>query len=180
MTVIEHSVAAARAATDQVVVVASSPDVKSLCGDAIVVPGGETRSESVRSGLAAVPAGVDFVLVHDAARPGADVALFDRVLAALRAGADAVVPAIPVADTIKKVDGDVVVGTPDRSSLVAVQTPQGFRADMLRRAHVGGGDATDDAALIETVGGTVTVVEGAPRAAKITTEHDLAVAKATW
>ncbi|MCP3938706.1 MAG: 2-C-methyl-D-erythritol 4-phosphate cytidylyltransferase [Actinomycetia bacterium] len=179
-TVVEHAVATARASCEEVVVVTSDDRIAGLCREAVVVAGGATRSASVRCGLAAVPDEVEFVLVHDAARPGADVSVFARVIEALRAGADSVVPGLAVADTIKEVSGDVVVGTPDRSVLVAVQTPQGFRADLLRRAHLDGGDATDDAALIELAGGTVKVVEGSLRAAKITTEHDLVVARAAW
>ena len=142
--------------------------------------GGATRSESVRAGLAAVPPNVPIVLVHDAARPGADMALFGRVIDAVRSGADAVVPAVAVADTIKQVADDRVVGTPDRSSLVAVQTPQGFRAAALRAAHASGIDATDDAAVIEASGGTVIVVEGSLDNEKITTERDLLHAAARW
>ena len=178
--VVEHAVGVAQRCCDQVVLVSSDPNVVELCDGVLVVPGGRSRSESVRRGLDALPPDVEFVLVHDGARPGAPAEVFARVIAALRRGADAVVPALAVADTIKQVEGDVVVSTPDRSSLVAVQTPQGFRAALLSEAHSSGADATDDAALIESVGGVVHVVEGSPRAAKITTEYDLVVARATW
>jgi 2-C-methyl-D-erythritol 4-phosphate cytidylyltransferase len=138
------------------------------------VAGGSTRAESVRRGLAAVPADADIVVVHDAARPFAAAELFDAVIAAVRAGADGAVPALPVADTIKAVDADgVVLATPDRAHLVAVQTPQAFRAEILRRAHAGGAEGTDDAALVEAVGGTVVTVPGDPGNRKITEPDDL-------
>jgi 2-C-methyl-D-erythritol 4-phosphate cytidylyltransferase len=114
------------------------------------------------------------VLVHDGARPLADTALFSRVIAAVRAGADAVVPVVPVVDTIRSLDGGAV----DRSRLVAVQTPQGFRAEALRAAHRGGGEATDDATLVEAIGGKVVLVDGDRRNLKITEPDDLVVARA--
>jgi 2-C-methyl-D-erythritol 4-phosphate cytidylyltransferase len=178
--VIDHSIAAARRSTDGVILVTSSDQISAGVDVDVVVAGGSTRSESVRAGLAALPADVEYVLVHDGARPGADSALFRRVIDALHAGADAVVPGIVVTDTIKQVDGNVVVGTVDRSSLVAVQTPQGFAVDKLRSAHASQGDATDDAGLIEDLGGVVVVVEGDEANAKITTERDLVIARATW
>ncbi len=178
--VVDHSVAVAVECSDGVVVVTSDDEIAAGLHVDQIVEGGATRSESVRAGLAAVPPSVPIVLVHDAARPGADVALFDRVIDAVRSGADAVVPAVAVADTIKQVAGDRVVGTPDRSSLVAVQTPQGFRAAALRAAHASGIDATDDAAVIEASGGTVIVVEGSLDNEKITTERDLLHAAARW
>ena len=143
-----------------------------------VVPGGSSRSGSVRSGLAAVPADVDVVLVHDAARPGASPELFRRVIAAIENGADAVVPGVAVVDTIKRVDAaGRVLETLDRSELVRVQTPQVFRAAALRKAHATySGVATDDASMIEGTGGTVGTFPGSPANIKITYEHDLAVA----
>jgi 2-C-methyl-D-erythritol 4-phosphate cytidylyltransferase len=143
-----------------------------------VVAGGETRAASVRAGLAAVPADVDAVLVHDAVRPLATPELSARVLAAVAGGADGAVPGVPVVDTLKRVQGDRVETTVDRAELVAVQTPQAFRADVLRRAHAGEGDATDDAALVEAVGGTVVVVAGERDNLKVTWPEDLAVAEA--
>ena len=138
------------------------------------VAGGATRSDSVRAGLAAVPSAATIVCVHDAARPLATPELFAAVIDAVRGGADAVVPAVAVTDTIKVVDGDgAVVDTPDRATLVAVQTPQAFRADALRRAHAGGGDGTDDAALVERLGGRVVTVPGEPWNRKITDPDDL-------
>jgi len=147
-------------------------------GADVVVAGGETRAASVRAGLAVVPADAEVVLVHDAVRPLATPALAARVLAAVENGADGAVPAVPVVDTLKRVDGPKVVATVDRSDLVGVQTPQGFRADVLRRAHAGGGDATDDAGLVEAAGGTVVVVEGERENLKVTWPEDLAVAEA--
>ncbi|MBU6315036.1 MAG: 2-C-methyl-D-erythritol 4-phosphate cytidylyltransferase [Acidobacteria bacterium] len=167
--VLDWSVAAARSAGDVVIVVPAA-DADREGG----VAGGTTRSESVRAGLAQVPAGATIICVHDAARPFADADLFGRVIDAVRAGADAAIPGVPVADTIKRVGADrSVVDTPPRAELVAVQTPQAFRADALRRAHAAGGDATDDAALVEAAGGTVVVVDGHPDNRKITDPADL-------
>jgi 2-C-methyl-D-erythritol 4-phosphate cytidylyltransferase len=141
-------------------------------------PGGATRSESVRAGLALVPDDVDVVVVHDAARPLATRALYAAVLAPIRDGADAAIPAIPVVDTVKRVDDGRVVATVPRSDLVLVQTPQAFRVARLRAAHATGGDDTDDAALVEAVGGTVVVVPGEPRNLKLTVAADLELAQA--
>ena len=137
-----------------------------------VVAGGTTRSASVRAGLQAVPDGVATIVVHDAARPVPVPDVWHRVLAAIDAGADAVVPAVPVADTLREVDGATV----DRTRFVAVQTPQAFRASALRAAHEGAPEGTDDASLVEAAGGRVVVVEGDPVNIKITTPHDLVVA----
>jgi 2-C-methyl-D-erythritol 4-phosphate cytidylyltransferase len=139
-----------------------------------VVAGGATRSASVRAGLAAVPAEADVVLVHDAARPLAPPELFDAVLAAVDAGADGAVPGLPLSDTVKRVAADgTVVETLDRTELVTVQTPQAFRARALRAAHAAEGEASDDAALVEAIGGRVVVVPGAVAAAKVTGPGDL-------
>jgi 2-C-methyl-D-erythritol 4-phosphate cytidylyltransferase len=176
--VLDHSLAAARTVSDGVVLVvgASYRDRPEPLADVVVV-GGATRSASVRAGLDAVPGDgrVEVVLVHDGARPLASPELFARVVAAVRAGADGAVPGVPVTDTVKVVDADrVVVDTPARDRLIAVQTPQGFRAEVLRAAHARGGDATDDAALVEAAGGRVVVVPGEPANRKVTTAHDLA------
>ena len=142
-----------------------------------VVGGGAERGDSVAAGLAALSADVNVVLVHDAARCLTPVEVFDRVAAAVRHGAPAVVPGIPVVDTIKQVTAaGLVVATPARSTLRAIQTPQGFRREVLERAHALGGDATDDAALVERLGERVFVVDGDPRALKVTTPHDLETA----
>lgn len=144
------------------------------------VPGGATRSASVRAGLAALAPGVDAVVVHDAARPLVEPELFERVLAALDS-ADAAVAAAPVADTVKEAGPDgVVQQTLDRSRLWAIQTPQAFRREVLERALDVGDDvlaaATDDAWLVERAGGRVVVVEAPARNFKVTTPHDLDVA----
>jgi 2-C-methyl-D-erythritol 4-phosphate cytidylyltransferase len=143
------------------------------------IAGGATRSESVRRGLVAVPAEAAIVCVHDAARPFASAALFGRVIGAVRAGADAAVPGVALVDTVKQVDTDgVVLNTPDRATLVTVQTPQAFRAGALRVAHATEADASDDAALVEAIGGRVVVVEGEPDNRKLTTAEDLEWARA--
>lgn len=143
----------------------------------MVVPGGSERSDSVAAGLAALPAGVGIVLVHDAARCLTPREVFERVVRSVRHGHPAVVPGLRVSDTIKTVDVcDHVVSTPDRSSLRAVQTPQGFLRETLERAHEhGSGTVTDDAGLVEAMGDLVLVVDGDPRARKITNAEDLAV-----
>ncbi|WP_337189762.1 2-C-methyl-D-erythritol 4-phosphate cytidylyltransferase [Ornithinimicrobium cavernae] len=145
-----------------------------------VVPGGDERSDSVAAGLGALPGGVGIVLVHDAARALTPPSVFHRVVAAVRHGHPAVTPALRVTDTIKTVDTrDHVVSTPDRSVLRAVQTPQGFLRETLERAHRhGGGAVTDDAGLVEALGTAVLVVDGDPRALKITGPEDLATAGA--
>ncbi|MEZ5176343.1 MAG: 2-C-methyl-D-erythritol 4-phosphate cytidylyltransferase [Acidimicrobiia bacterium] len=145
------------------------------------IPGGARRRDSVAAGLAAVPEMVDWVLVHDGARPLVTRRLVARVVeAALSGVADAVVPALEVTDTLKEVEGAAVVGTVDRSRLAAVQTPQAFRASMLREAHRidPDDDVTDDAGLIERIGGTVVCVRGERTNIKITFEGDLAIAGA--
>jgi 2-C-methyl-D-erythritol 4-phosphate cytidylyltransferase len=152
---------------------------QALSGDSLVVAGGVTRLDSVRVGLAALADDVDAVLVHDVARPFVPADLIDRVVAALAEGADAVVPGLAVTDTIKRVDSDErVLETVDRRELRAVQTPQGFRIAALVAAHEGAPEASDDAGLIEALGGTVVVVAGAEEAFKITRPWDLRVAEA--
>ncbi|MCT2592797.1 2-C-methyl-D-erythritol 4-phosphate cytidylyltransferase [Streptomyces sp. N2-109] len=157
--------------------------------DVIVVPGGDTRQDSVRLGLAALPADIGTVLVHDAARPLVPVDTVDAVAAAVRDGAPAVVPALPVSDTIKEVSPGVqpggpepVVGTPDRALLRAVQTPQGFDYGTLAEAHERvareGDGATDDAGMVERMGVQVVVVPGHEEAFKVTRPLDLVLAEA--
>jgi len=153
-----------------------------------VVAGGLERPDSVAAGLAALAPDVEFVLVHDAARPFVPAEVISRVIAALQAGADAVVPVIPVVDTIKRVFEDVVVETVDRSALRAIQTPQGFRRSVLVAAHASGGSAagavggagrsaTDDASMVERLGTAVSVVDGSEESFKITTPWDLRIAE---
>jgi 2-C-methyl-D-erythritol 4-phosphate cytidylyltransferase len=178
------SVVSARSVADGVVLVLPEGDHAvggqgdDLHGADVAVPGGSTRAASVRAGLSAVPADAEVVVVHDGVRPLASPALFRAVVDAVHSGADAVVPALPVVDTLKQVVGDAVVGTVGRDGLVSVQTPQAFRADLLRRAHEGEPDATDDARLVEALGATVRVVPGDPRNLKVTTPADLEIAQA--
>ncbi|MFD3997059.1 2-C-methyl-D-erythritol 4-phosphate cytidylyltransferase [Streptomyces sp. NPDC058548] len=157
--------------------------------DYLVVPGGDTRQESVRLGLDALPEGVDIVLVHDAARPLVPVDTVDAVIEAVRDGAVAVVPALPVADTVKEVEPaekpgapEQVVATPVRARLRAVQTPQGFDHDTLVNAHatiaLTGEGATDDAGMVERLGAPVVVVPGHEEAFKVTRPLDLVLAEA--
>lgn len=147
---------------------------------AAVVTGGATRAQSVRAALDEVPADVLVVLVHDAARPLVDDDVIERVLAPLAEGVDGVVPALPLADTVKRVEGGLVVETVDRASLVTVQTPQAFPAARLRACYAGEvDDATDCATLVERDGGRIRVVAGDPRLLKITTRADLELV-ASW
>lgn len=148
-----------------------------------VVAGGATRQESVRRALESLPADVDIVLVHDAARPLTPSEIADAVVQKVRSGSDAVVPGLAVVDTIKRVDADgVVTETLRRGELVAVQTPQGFTRELLAKAHdaavIDGFDASDDAGLAERVGATVTVVAGSDEAFKVTRPGDLVFAEA--
>lgn len=177
-TVLDRSVTIARAATTDVVVVLPAGTTWTPPSGVLSTEGGATRSASVRAGLALVPHDVTVVVVHDAARPLATHALYDAVVGAVRAGADAAVPALAVADTVKRVEGSTVVETVPRDDLVLVQTPQAFRHEALLRAHAAGADGTDDAALVERAGGRVVVVAGEPHNVKLTVPADLAVARA--
>jgi len=146
-----------------------------------IVSGGETRQDSVARALLALAPEVDVVLVHDAARPLVPADVVDRVASAVRGGAQAVIPTLGVVDTIKEVDdGGVVSATLDRSRLRAVQTPQGFARDILQQAHAAsdGGDATDDAGMVERMGVDVFTVAGHEEAFKITRPIDLVLAEA--
>jgi 2-C-methyl-D-erythritol 4-phosphate cytidylyltransferase len=166
--------AAAAVAEGIVLVVAPGHAADDEPGATAVVPGAATRSGSVRAGLRRVPADAEVVVVHDGARPLAPADLFAAVVDAVRAGADAAVPGVPVVDTLRARAGGVV----DRDGLVAVQTPQAFRAGALRGAHAQEGEATDDASLVEAAGGKVVVVNGSPTNLKITRPDDLVVAEA--
>lgn len=184
-----HALRGALACADEVVVVVPADwrepahaILDAACGPewaayVTVVPGGAERGDSVAAGLQALGVDVGIVLVHDAARCLAPAELFDRVVTAIRSGAVAAVPGTPVVDTIKQVDATGrVIGTPDRSSLRAIQTPQGFRRDVLERAHATSSDATDDATLVERLGEPVIVIDGDPQAFKVTTADDLEAA----
>lgn len=179
--VVDWSLDVAREACAGVVLVVPDgvPEAAALEGSADrVVTGGATRSDSVRRGLGAVPAQARLILVHDAARPLSSAALWLEVIKALEAGADAAIPAVALSDTVKQVADAGRLVTLDRSKLVAVQTPQGFRAEVLRAVHATQLQATDDAALVEAAGGRVTLVEGSPDNLKITSPSDLVAARA--
>ncbi|MER6712283.1 MULTISPECIES: 2-C-methyl-D-erythritol 4-phosphate cytidylyltransferase [unclassified Streptomyces] len=191
-----RAMAASRAVS--LVVVVAPPDgaaeVKSLLDahalpertDFLVVPGGQSRQESVKLGLDALPPGHDIVLVHDAARPLVPVDTVDAVIEAVREGAPAVVPALPLADTVKQVEPaqapgepEPVVATPERALLRAVQTPQGFdRATLVRAHETVTGEVTDDAGMVEQLGLTVVAVPGHEEAFKVTRPLDLVLAEA--
>lgn len=183
-----HAVRRLRAAASVGFVVVAAPPghedaVRRLLGPEVtVVRGGADRQASVALALAAVPDTFGVVLVHDAARALTPPELVDRVAAEVRGGRDAVIPVLPVVDTITQVGpaGEVVRGL-DRSVLRAVQTPQGFRRKLLAAAHANASPdrrATDDASLVATLGVPVHTVPGTPLAMKITTPYDLTVAEA--
>ncbi|CCH21780.1 2-C-methyl-D-erythritol 4-phosphate cytidylyltransferase [Micromonospora lupini] len=176
---------AAAASVHTIVVAAPAAEVAGVrellapVAPVIVVPGGAERQASVAAALAAVPAGPTIILVHDAARALTPPELVESVAAAVRDGRAAVIPVLPVVDTIKEVDADeVVLGTVDRAALRAVQTPQGFRRSVLTAAHAAAGDPlTDDAGLVEKQGVAVSCVPGSEYALKITRPFDLALAE---
>jgi 2-C-methyl-D-erythritol 4-phosphate cytidylyltransferase len=175
-TVLERSIATTARACDGVVVALPAESGWQPVPPVVAVAGGDTRAESVRAALAAVPTDAEIIVVHDAARPLASLLLFAAVIAAVRSGADAAVPALAVTDTLKRVEGERVVETVSRDGLVVVQTPQAFRSDALRRAHASGDEGSDDAMLVEQAGGVVRVVAGEVRNLKITVPDDLEVA----
>lgn len=176
---------AAAASVHTVVVAAPAPEVGAVrellapVAPVTVVPGGAQRQASVAAALAAVPAGPEIVLVHDAARALTPPELVESVAAAVRSGHDAVIPVLPVVDTIKEVGvSEEVLGTVDRSVLRAVQTPQGFRRAVLTTAHAAATDPlTDDAGLVEKLGVPVVCVPGSEYALKVTRPFDLALAE---
>jgi 2-C-methyl-D-erythritol 4-phosphate cytidylyltransferase len=175
--VLDWSVDAAREVSSGLVLVVAQDriDDDEPAVDEVVV-GGATRSESVRAGLAAVPRDAQVIVVHDTARPLAGADLFGAVVAAIGPRVDGAIPGVAVTDTIKRIADGQVAETLIREELVAVQTPQAFRAGVLRRAHQGVEEATDDAALVERLGGTVVVVPGSVHNVKITHPHDLETA----
>ena len=179
--VVDWSVTRARSCCEGVVLVVNAEMIgeSELPQVDIVVAGGPTRSESVRNGLEVLPQSAEIVVVHDAARPGAPIQMYLSVIDAVLGGADAAVPGLPVTDTLKRVVdapvGKKVKATVDRDTLMAIQTPQAFSKRMLEKAHAGGGQATDDAGLVEAIGGTVMVVPGDAAAIKITHPSDISI-----
>lgn len=185
-----HAVRALEAArcVDLVIVVAPEEfvtEVQALMAQVAVelqvVAGGDTRQASVLRGLITLPEDVDVVLVHDAARPLVPADVVTNVVAAVRAGHPAVIPALPVVDTVKRVDtSSHVTETVDRSELRAVQTPQGFSRSVLQRVHAeaDGDDITDDGGLVEAAGIPVLIIEGHEEALKVTRPLDLVIAEA--
>jgi len=173
--VVDRAVRIAAAHSRGVVVVlpADAVDSEVAVSGAVVVAGADSRSGSVRCGLAAVPHDATVILIHDGARPLASDDLYERVVASVAGGADAVVPVVAVTDTIRHRSSGVV----DRGQLVAVQTPQGFRASVLRAAHQPGEEATDDATLVEACGARVVLVDGERDNIKITDPSDLEIAR---
>ena len=177
-TLVEHAVAALAPVAELIIVTAPAgfeDKFKELLGDQVtVITGGVLRSDSIRIALEKIPNNYEFVLVHDAARAIASTDLAKNIVSELVKGEQAVIPALDVVDTIKEVDaGGYVRSTPDRSTLRAVQTPQGFVKSVLAHAHSSAEDATDDAALVEAIGIKVKVIAGEERALKITTKSDL-------
>ncbi|CAN2227480.1 IspD 4-diphosphocytidyl-2-methyl-D-erithritol synthase [Candidatus Nanopelagicaceae bacterium] len=178
-TLIEHAVAAISPTVDQVIVTAPASylsQFQGLLGSSVtVVVGGQTRSESVRAGLAAVPSKTKYVLIHDAARALATTDLANRILVELQKGEVAVIPGLPEVNTVKSVDENgYVTSTIERSKLRNIQTPQGFELSVLIKAHAANDEGTDDAALVEKTGHKVLVINGEEKALKITTPSDLA------
>ena len=178
ITLLERAFISLSKVVDEIVITAPAgyeEQFKALVGQsAEVVTGGVLRSDSIRVALKALSPSVESVLIHDAARALASSALAARVLDELRSGQSAVIPVLKVIDTIKEIDRDGFVrATPDRSSLVAAQTPQGFNRQVLERAHSASDDATDDAALVEAIGVKVKTIEGEASAFKITTKEDI-------
>jgi 2-C-methyl-D-erythritol 4-phosphate cytidylyltransferase/2-C-methyl-D-erythritol 2,4-cyclodiphosphate synthase len=178
ITLLERAFTSLSKVVDEIVITAPEgyeEQFKAIVGQsAEVITGGVLRSDSIRVALKALSPSVDNVLIHDAARALASSALAARVLGELRSGQSAVIPVLKVIDTIKEIDRDGFVrATPDRSSLVAAQTPQGFNRQVLERAHSASDDATDDAALVEAIGVKVKTIDGEASAFKITTKEDI-------
>ncbi len=178
ITLLERAFISLSKVVDEIVITAPAgyeEQFKAIVGQsAEVITGGVLRSDSIRVALKALSPSVESVLIHDAARALASSALAARVLDELRSGQSAVIPVLKVIDTIKEIDRDGFVrATPDRSSLVAAQTPQGFNRQVLERAHSASDDATDDAALVEAIGVKVKTIEGEASAFKITTKEDI-------
>jgi 2-C-methyl-D-erythritol 4-phosphate cytidylyltransferase/2-C-methyl-D-erythritol 2,4-cyclodiphosphate synthase len=181
VTLVERAFTALSTVVDEIVITAPAgyeEQFRAIVGEsAKVITGGVLRSDSVNLALKSLSPSSKYVLVHDAARALATSELASRVLRELEQGETAVIPALSVVDTIKEVDRDGYVrNTPDRAVLKAVQTPQGFSVDVLKRAHQASHDATDDAALVEALGVKVKTIAGEARALKITNPEDIATA----
>ena len=178
ITLLERAFTSLSKVVDEIIITAPEgyeEQFKTIVGQsAEVITGGVLRSDSIRVALKALSPSVESVLIHDAARALASSALAARVLGDVQSGQSAVIPVLKVIDTIKEIDRDGFVrATPDRSSLVAAQTPQGFNRQVLERAHSASDDATDDAALVEAIGVKVKTIEGEASAFKITTKEDI-------
>jgi 2-C-methyl-D-erythritol 4-phosphate cytidylyltransferase/2-C-methyl-D-erythritol 2,4-cyclodiphosphate synthase len=178
ITLLERAFTSLSKVVDEIIITAPEgyeEQFKAIVGQsAEVITGGVLRSDSIRVALKALSPSVESVLIHDAARALASSALAARVLGDVQSGQSAVIPVLKVIDTIKEIDRDGFVrATPDRSSLVAAQTPQGFNRQVLERAHSASDDATDDAALVEAIGVKVKTIEGEASAFKITTKEDI-------
>ena len=180
MPVLLHSTISASSVSDGIVVVTVEEDIEVVesCLKSVnqvheVVKGGATRSESVRCGLERVPHDCEMVIVHDGVRPLASQELFESVVGKIKDGAEAVVPVVSIADSLRSVNGKQI----NRDEVVSVQTPQAFKAPLLREAHSSGEDATDDASLVELVGGVIDFVDGDIRNLKITVSSDLLIAE---
>jgi 2-C-methyl-D-erythritol 4-phosphate cytidylyltransferase len=174
---VEHIVVAAPPGWEEPCILAAEEVAATKVAE--TVTGGETRTDSVRRALAEVPEDAAVVIVHDAARPLVSDDVVERVVTGLEDGWDAAVPVLPVADTVKRVEGDLVMETLDRDGLAAAQTPQAFVGGALRRALAAGAEASDCAALVEADGGRVRAVPGDPRLVKITDAGDLALVE-SW
>lgn len=177
-TLIQHAATALSPVAQLIIVTAPigfEDEFKKILGEGVtVITGGILRSDSIRIALSHIPEEYEFVLVHDGARALASTGLAQAILEELKKGEQAVIPVLDLIDTIKEVDNKgYVKNTPDRSTLRAVQTPQGFIRSTLVRAHQASEDATDDAALVEAIGVAVKVIPGQERALKITTKADL-------
>lgn len=170
---VDRAVETAARACDAIVVVLAPGTRWEGPPVAAVAEGGPTRSASVRAGLALISEDAEIIVIHDSARPLASQALFSRVIEAIRSGADAAIPGISLTDTIKQVEDGKVIATLDREQLVAVQTPQAFRASVIRRAHDQKPEATDDAAVVQACGIPVFVIQGEEHNRKVTTPEDL-------
>tara|TARA_B100000700_G_scaffold102125_1_gene115206 strand:- start:950 stop:1600 length:651 start_codon:yes stop_codon:yes gene_type:complete len=180
MPVLFHSTLNASSVSDGIVVVTSADDIdfvgnflKSIDQVHEIVEGGATRSESVRCGLEKVPHDSEIVIVHDAVRPLASQDLFELVVDKVRNGAEAVVPVVPIADSLRSIDGKQI----NRDEVLIVQTPQAFNASLLRKAYSSYKEATDDSSLVELAGGIIDFVDGDVSNLKITVKSDLLIAE---